>query len=864
MFKKLLSVFLVLLIAITPSLGYAQQLPMANTLLTEKFLNIAIASDPVLIKGMVLYPQEPLKFRFLVDTGHQEIEESYLKQESERMVKYFLTAVTIPEQDQWVNLSPIEKDRVIADSLAQTALGRDMLAQDYVLKQFSASLLDPTTSLGQEFWKKVYQQVYEKLGITEVPLDSFHKVWIMPDVAEVFEHKNAVYITKARLKVMLDSDYQMIQEKQKKIVDEESGVSQISQQVMRDIVLPIIEEEVNTGAHFFMMRQMYYAGILARWYRDTIKESLMERAYVNQSKIKGVDLKDLSFKEKIYQRYMQAYQKGVVHVIHEQKDIQTGEMIPKKYFSGGMPKVMPDEGAIVRNLNSSAVIDSQRGDMKVVDFMIKKATREDASMVAFFLQQINQPFMFNPFFDAETVSVTYSVEWENTIYLEEGGFDLTIIKQEGSWLFRSESLNFSKEIPFESQEKVQIEVFTQKNIKRDVLTVSLPTRLMPFFRINLSAGFQHYFFMPTKNVQKDDLKGLEDGSQALFSKKIHSYQDFLEVMDILKTAQQDPQKQRRWWIGVVAELERFKFSVGKLKDEKHLIMKHIDDAIKEALEIAEHKHEIVIDESDPSEFNIPSDIKTYQEFRVLFEQFRLAVREQQEIPLKIWKDAYFEIKMFQKRFQGSVVEANVVDNFLFFLGQQILQREELQEPQSSIEKMVEDSSMLDSFAVVGLTRELRRLSQGVEKDDRLRLEALKKVFNVIPLAWGEVNEDQPSVLFDGTFVWGKEISYLKEMKVLCCQIQLDALKEGVNVFLATQQEVQLYRESLEAKLVKQEPVVGGIDIQEINFYRVGEEERFYFNEQALKDLVQTDFDGFTPVFLGVISLKNPLNAMGIK
>ena len=59
------------------------------------------AFEPILVKGMVVYPKEPLKFRFIVDSGKDKVSNERIKDESERIVKYFLAAVTVPERDQW-------------------------------------------------------------------------------------------------------------------------------------------------------------------------------------------------------------------------------------------------------------------------------------------------------------------------------------------------------------------------------------------------------------------------------------------------------------------------------------------------------------------------------------------------------------------------------------------------------------------------------------------------------------------------------------------------------------------------------------------------------------------------------------------
>src|SRR5207244_1947201 len=124
-------------------------------------VNLSPAYEPTLIRGMKVHPENPFKFDFIIDTGDSK--QSQLKQESSTLIKYFLASLTIPEKDLWVNLSPYEKDRMIAQNLGSTQMGQDMLAQDYILKQLTASLIYPEKNLGKNFWDKVYakaQQLY--------------------------------------------------------------------------------------------------------------------------------------------------------------------------------------------------------------------------------------------------------------------------------------------------------------------------------------------------------------------------------------------------------------------------------------------------------------------------------------------------------------------------------------------------------------------------------------------------------------------------------------------------------------------------------------------------------------------------------
>ena len=75
--------------------------------------------------------------------------------------------------------------------------------------------------------------------------------------------------------------------------------------------------------------------ILAAWYKRALKESLLGKIYANRSKLRGVD-QDPKNNQVIYQRYLQAYKKGVFNFIKEDVDRYTNETIPRKYFSGGM------------------------------------------------------------------------------------------------------------------------------------------------------------------------------------------------------------------------------------------------------------------------------------------------------------------------------------------------------------------------------------------------------------------------------------------------------------------------------------------------------------------------------------------------
>ncbi len=312
-------------------------------------LALSTAFMPVTLKGVVVDPKDPFKFNFLVDSGDTGLKAQQLNAQGMKLIKYFLAALTVPEEDMWVNLSPYEKDRIIAPSFGNTDMGRDLLAQDYILKQLSASLTFPEDALGKKFWDEVYKKAQDIYGAMNIPLDTFNKVWIMPDKAQVYEHNNGAFVVESRLKVMLEEDYLATQKN--KVISTNKNA-----EVIRNVILPELEKEVNEGQHFAALRQAYHAMILASWYKIRLKESILGKLYVNQNKINGVAINDKQASQKIYTQYLEAFKKGVYNYIKETPTTE-GKAIPKKYFSGGLVMKTNDLVAeSLKNQNSAMIV----------------------------------------------------------------------------------------------------------------------------------------------------------------------------------------------------------------------------------------------------------------------------------------------------------------------------------------------------------------------------------------------------------------------------------------------------------------------------------------------------------------------------
>jgi len=348
MFRKILSVTVIVCFFLTTLCPYSSAhadtvlgLPQPGTM-----VNLSPVYQPVLIKGLTVHKDNPFLFDFIVDPGKSKLSQEDLKEESDRMIKYFFAALTIPDKDIWVNLSPYEKDRMIPTSLGVTAMGRDLLAQDYMLKQLTASLIYPQKALGKTFWAKVYAKAKAMYGTTQIPVNTFNKVWIVPQRVGIYEHGQTAFIVDGHLKIMLEQDYlsmtkhNAISNMSSVSETQQSQVNQLGSQIIRQIVLPEIEKEVNDGKNFATLRQIFYAQALAVWFKNNLKQALLNHVYANKGTVKGIDQNNSVTNEAIYKQYLRAYKKGVFNYIKEDIDPITQETTPRKYFSGGYSEAM--------------------------------------------------------------------------------------------------------------------------------------------------------------------------------------------------------------------------------------------------------------------------------------------------------------------------------------------------------------------------------------------------------------------------------------------------------------------------------------------------------------------------------------------
>jgi hypothetical protein len=330
--KKIILSFVTAIFFLLNSIGpmpdtYAADLalPVPGTL-----LKVSPHFRPPLIQGLKIDARNPFHFQFIMEEGQDSVRD----EETMRSLRYFLTALTVPENDIWVNLSPRENKRIIPSVLSNTEMGVDLLGQDYLLKQLAASLLYPEGAEGKEFWRHIYARAVQLLGTTNVPLNVVNKVWITPGEIVVQEKGNMAIINKATLDVMVESDYLAMKAGVANSAEAANKNQSLMNDVYRKIVIPELTMEVNQGTYFSRVRQIYHTLILAAWYKRHFHQGAVASSYVDLRKTDGVSVEDRSRFGKIYSMYLKAYKKGVFNYIREEADPE-GIVIPRKYFSGG-------------------------------------------------------------------------------------------------------------------------------------------------------------------------------------------------------------------------------------------------------------------------------------------------------------------------------------------------------------------------------------------------------------------------------------------------------------------------------------------------------------------------------------------------
>ncbi|MFI1968541.1 nucleic acid/nucleotide deaminase domain-containing protein [Streptomyces cinnamoneus] len=178
----------------------------------------------------------------------------------------------------WVNLNPNEPDRIVDSAFGRTDAGRILLQADLRMKKTVAQLIHPDTGLGSDYWSRLQGTCMSM------------RTWIVPGEAEVRATPDELYILDAPLKVKMETQYfqgrgaggSAACTRQGKAAEERN------ESLFRSMILPKVEEAVNTAPEYADLRRVYLSRVAAEWYRDVSRRKnatyakLIDRGDVSQ------------------------------------------------------------------------------------------------------------------------------------------------------------------------------------------------------------------------------------------------------------------------------------------------------------------------------------------------------------------------------------------------------------------------------------------------------------------------------------------------------------------------------------------------------------------------------------------------------
>lgn len=165
------------------------------------------------------------------------------------------TWLVLSPQTFWVNLNPSQPDKIVDAKLGRTNAGKALLEADLRLKQTSAKLLNPKTSLGARYWKA--------LGNGTCYSD---RLWIVPGEVQVREDGSSLYVLRADLSVKTQT--MNIDNVGSKSCHPDPDTAARMEKLERTAVLPKIIKAVNTEAGYAPLRRAFLARVVAQWIRD--------------------------------------------------------------------------------------------------------------------------------------------------------------------------------------------------------------------------------------------------------------------------------------------------------------------------------------------------------------------------------------------------------------------------------------------------------------------------------------------------------------------------------------------------------------------------------------------------------------------
>lgn len=264
-----------------------------------------------------------------------------------RLLGYFKTGMSLPNDCFWVNLRPDGADRMLDPRLEHNAVAKVLLEADVQLKKDLAALTDPDTVTGKQYWNKVYERAGLLFGQdAAMQIPALARPWIVPAEMIIAETPQtapqpAAFICKAMLKVCLEEDY--LPGYAADFSDPRiKQLNEYSSELLRSLIIPSLTRQVNSARRYAALRQVFNCLILAQW----VKERFSDRVFsfpADASQDAG--LQPWS-KSDYFRQYSDSFDRGE----YRKEDVlaQAGGLVIRQYASGGIQAFLQDKRGVIR------------------------------------------------------------------------------------------------------------------------------------------------------------------------------------------------------------------------------------------------------------------------------------------------------------------------------------------------------------------------------------------------------------------------------------------------------------------------------------------------------------------------------------
>ncbi|MBF0532878.1 MAG: hypothetical protein HQL23_07275 [Candidatus Omnitrophica bacterium] len=353
--NKIISILLCLCLFLEQS-GFAQMagsldIPGAmaafrNSLIQEPFRPLHMRS--------LNYDMTGNNFRLLLDKGDAKaLPSSAIESTAKILFNYFVVGIALPNSAFWVNLKPDAPDRILDDRLAKTDMGKVLLEADLQLKKDTAKFTSPDMPEGKAYWEKLYKKAAALYGTEDVAIPTMVRPWIVPAEIIMREQRtedegrntesripSGAYIYKATLKVMLEQDYLNNTDAYNFKDPRGKALNEYAAKLAREMIIPMLTQEVNTAPRYAALRQVYYSLIMAQWFKSRFKNKPgVYSAMIDKENLAGLTSKKSWSPQTYFKAYNKSFKEGEYNI---DRDVGTdSEPLVRNYISGGIVLNMP-------------------------------------------------------------------------------------------------------------------------------------------------------------------------------------------------------------------------------------------------------------------------------------------------------------------------------------------------------------------------------------------------------------------------------------------------------------------------------------------------------------------------------------------